>query len=93
MDITRNPTRTVRIGHVTIGGGTALYNGDLGNAPGDNFLGPALNLGVLYRLSPHFHLGSEFTYAKIGARDRLKVSLVGAAVPPRPDARYFRRRG
>ena len=58
--------------HVTIGGGTALYNGDLGNAPGDNFLGPALSLGVLYRLSPHFHLGSEFTYAEIGARDRLK---------------------
>jgi len=58
--------------HVALGGGTALYNGDLGNSPGDNFLGPALSLGVLYRLTPHLHLGSEFSYVKLGARDRLK---------------------
>ena len=57
---------------VTFGGGTALYNGDLGNAPGDNFLGPALSLGVLYRLTPHLHLGSELAYVALGARDRLK---------------------
>ena len=58
--------------HVTLGGGTALYNGDLGNSPADNFLGPALSLGVRYRLTPHLHLGSEFSYVKMGARDRLK---------------------
>jgi len=58
--------------HVTLGGGTALYNGDLGNSPGDNFLGPAVSLGVLYRLTPHLHLGSEFSYVEMGARDRLK---------------------
>ena len=58
--------------HVTLGGGTALYNGDLGNSLGDNFLSPALSLGVLYRLTPHLHLGSEFSYLKLGARDRAK---------------------
>ena len=58
--------------HVTLGGGTALYNGDLGNSPGDNFLGPALSLGVLYRLTPHLHLGSEFSYVELGARDKAK---------------------
>ena len=57
---------------LTLGGGTALYNGDLGSSPGDNFFGPALSLGVLYRLSPHLHLGSEFSYASLGARDQLK---------------------
>ncbi|GAB3875002.1 hypothetical protein GCM10028824_29210 [Hymenobacter segetis] len=58
--------------HVTLGGGTALYNGDLGNSLGDNFLGPALSLGVLYRLTPHLHLGSEFSYVEMGARDKAK---------------------
>ncbi|WP_460555060.1 hypothetical protein [Hymenobacter daeguensis] len=57
---------------LTLGGGTALYNGDLGSSPGDNFFGPALSLGVLYRLTPHLHLGSEFSYVKVGARDKLK---------------------
>ena len=58
--------------HVTLGGGTALYNGDLGNSLGDNFLGPALSLGVLYRLTPHLHLGSEFSYVQLGARDKAR---------------------
>ncbi|MBF9223821.1 hypothetical protein [Hymenobacter ruricola] len=58
--------------HLTLGGGTALYNGDLGNAPGDNFLGPAASLGVLYRLTAHMHIGSEFSYLELGARDKLK---------------------
>ena len=55
--------------HVTLAGGTGLYNGDLGNSPGDNFYGFAGSLGVLYRLTPHLHLGSEFSYVQLGARD------------------------
>ncbi|MDQ2795541.1 MAG: hypothetical protein M3Y12_16250 [Bacteroidota bacterium] len=58
--------------HVTLAGGTGLYNGDLGNSPGDNFYGPAGSLGVLYRLTPHLHLGSEFSYVALGARDNLR---------------------
>lgn len=58
--------------HVTLGGGTGLYNGDLGNSPADNFFGPGLSLGVLYRLSPHLHIGSELTYLELGARDKAK---------------------
>ena len=58
--------------HVTLGGGTAFYDGDLGNSPGDNFLGPAVSLGVLYRLTPHLHLGSELSYFELGARDKLR---------------------
>lgn len=58
--------------HLTLGGGTAFYNGDLGNSPSDDFFGPAISLGVLYRLTPHLHLGSEFSYVKMGARDKAK---------------------
>lgn len=58
--------------HVVLGGGTALYNGDLGNSVGDDFLGPALSLGVLQRLTPHLHVGGEFSYVKMGARDQLQ---------------------
>jgi opacity protein-like surface antigen len=58
--------------HVTLAGGTAFYNGDLGNSPGDNFFGFAGSLGVLYRLTPHLHLGSEFSYFSLGARDKSK---------------------
>ncbi|HEX8505008.1 MAG TPA: hypothetical protein VF630_06545 [Hymenobacter sp.] len=57
---------------LTLGGGTALYNGDLGNSPGNNFFSPAFSLGLRYRLSPHWHIGAEGTYAKLGARDQLK---------------------
>jgi len=55
---------------ITLGGGTTFYNGDLGNNPGDNFLGPAVSLGVLYRLTTHLHIGSEFSYFSMGARDK-----------------------
>lgn len=58
--------------HVTLGGGTAFYNGDLGNRPGDNFLGPAVSVGVRYRLTPHLHLGSDFAYLEMGARDKAR---------------------
>ncbi|GAB3665403.1 hypothetical protein GCM10027594_32980 [Hymenobacter agri] len=58
--------------HLTLAGGTGLYNGDLGNSPGDNFYGPAVSLGVLYRLTPHLHLGSEGSYISLGARDHLR---------------------
>lgn len=56
--------------HLTLGAGTGLYDGDLGNSPGNNFFGPALSLGVLYRLTPHLHVGGEFSYLKLGARDK-----------------------
>jgi hypothetical protein len=56
---------------VVLGGGTAFYNGDLGGV-GENFFGPALSLGVLYRLRPHLLIGGEFSYVEMGALDRLK---------------------
>ena len=58
--------------HITLAGGSALYDGDLGNSPANNFFGIAGSLGVLYRLTPHLHLGSEFSYIPLGARDHLK---------------------
>ncbi len=56
---------------VSAGVGTAFYNGDLGSSLGDDFLGPALNLGVLYGLGPHWRVGSELGYFAMGARDQL----------------------
>ena len=58
--------------HITLAGGTGFYNGDLGSSPGDNFYGLAGSLGVLYRLTPHLHLGSEFSYVPLGARDHIR---------------------
>ena len=57
--------------HITLAGGTGFYDGSLGKSPGDNFFGVAGSLGVLYRLTPHLHLGSEFSYVPLGARDHL----------------------
>ncbi|WP_426059429.1 hypothetical protein [Hymenobacter sp. B1770] len=58
--------------HVTLGLGTALYNGDLGNSPSDNFFGAAASMGVLQRLTTRLHIGSEFSYVKMGARDQAR---------------------
>ncbi|OGX86404.1 hypothetical protein BEN48_13055 [Hymenobacter glacialis] len=58
--------------HLTLAGGTALYDGDLGNSPSNNFFGAAVSVGVLQRLTPHFHIGSELSYAYLGARDQAK---------------------
>ncbi|MDQ2770960.1 MAG: outer membrane beta-barrel protein [Bacteroidota bacterium] len=58
--------------HITLAGGSALYDGDLGNSPANNFFGLAGSLGVLYRLTPHLHLGSELSYVPLGARDQLR---------------------
>ncbi|WP_201985073.1 hypothetical protein [Hymenobacter rubidus] len=58
--------------HVTLGGGTALYNGDLGSSPADNFFGPAISLGVSQRLTTRMHLAGEFSYVEMGARDKAK---------------------
>lgn len=55
---------------LTLAGGTAFYNGDLGGF-GENFLGPAVSVGVLYRLRPHLLIGSEFSYFQLGAKDKL----------------------
>jgi len=55
---------------LTLAGGTAFYNGDLGGF-GENFLGPAVSAGVLYRLRPHLLIGSEFSYFQLGAKDKL----------------------
>ena len=57
---------------VSLAAGTAFYDGDLGNSPADNFYGPAVSAGMLYRLTPHLHVGSELSYFKMGARDKAK---------------------
>ncbi|AWM34228.1 outer membrane beta-barrel protein [Hymenobacter nivis] len=56
---------------VSAGVGTAFYNGDLGNSLSNDFLGPALNLGLLYSLGPHWRIGGELGYFGMGARDYL----------------------
>lgn len=55
---------------VTLAAGTALYDGDLGNSPANNFFGPALSGGVRYRMTPRLHIGGEFSYLEMGARDQ-----------------------
>lgn len=55
---------------VTLGGGVALYTGDLGGLS-QNLPGPSLSLGLLYVLRPHWQLGGEGTVLQLGATDQL----------------------
>ncbi|WP_345109207.1 outer membrane beta-barrel protein [Hymenobacter algoricola] len=54
----------------TVGGGVALYNGDLAENVANNFPGPSVSLGLLYLVRPHLVVGGEFTYFQIGAKDQ-----------------------
>ena len=54
----------------TLGGGVALYNGDLAENLSNNFPGPSISLGALYLVRPHLVVGGEFTYFQVGAKDQ-----------------------
>lgn len=55
---------------LTVGGGVALYTGDLGGIS-QNLPGPSLSLGLLYVLRPHWLIGGEGTLLQLGATDQL----------------------
>ncbi len=55
----------------TLGAGVGYYNGDLTSSLGDQFLGPSLSAGLLYQLHPHWQVGGEISYLKLGAKDYL----------------------
>ncbi|SHI36751.1 Outer membrane protein beta-barrel domain-containing protein [Hymenobacter daecheongensis DSM 21074] len=55
----------------TLGGGVALYNGDLAENLANNLPGPSGSLGLLYMVRPHLVVGGEFTYFQLGAKDQL----------------------
>ncbi|GAB3231729.1 hypothetical protein GCM10027346_18410 [Hymenobacter seoulensis] len=55
----------------TLGGGIGLYSGDLTSSLGDQFIGPSLSAGVLYQLHPHWQVGGEGSYIRLGAKDYL----------------------
>ncbi|WP_165699359.1 porin family protein [Hymenobacter jejuensis] len=54
---------------ITLGGGVGLYNGDLGG-PSYSFPGPAVSLGGLYLIRPQLAVGGEFSYFKLGSKDK-----------------------
>ena len=56
---------------VTLGGGAAIYNGDLASSLSDKFPGLSVSAGLLYRLRPHFQVGAEGGYFRVGSRDQL----------------------
>ncbi|MCA8833203.1 outer membrane protein [Hymenobacter pini] len=55
----------------TLGGGIGYYNGDLTSSLGDQFLGPSFTGGVQYQLHPHWQVGGEASYIRLGAKDYL----------------------
>ncbi|RSK37411.1 outer membrane protein [Hymenobacter metallilatus] len=55
----------------TMGGGVGYYNGDLTSRPGDQFIGPSFTGGLQYQLHPHWQLGGEASYIRLGAKDYL----------------------
>ena len=54
-----------------VGGGLGYYNGDLTGSVGNQFLGPSLSGGLLYQVSPHWQVGGEASYFRLGAKDNL----------------------
>ncbi|MBG8555145.1 hypothetical protein [Hymenobacter guriensis] len=56
---------------LTFGGGISYYNGDLTGSLGENFIGPAISVGAIYKLYPGLQVGGEFTYFQVGAKDQL----------------------
>ncbi len=56
---------------LTLGGGVAIYTGDLANSLADKFPGLSVSGGLLYRLRPHFQVGTEASYFRVGSRDQL----------------------
>jgi hypothetical protein len=57
---------------LTLGVGTAYYSGDLTSSLSENYLHPAVNAGVNYRLGPHFVAAGEVGYFTLAARDHLR---------------------
>ncbi|RSK50830.1 outer membrane protein [Hymenobacter rigui] len=55
----------------TLGGGVGYYNGDLTSSLGDQFIGPSFTGGLQYQLHPHWQLGGEVSYIRLGAKDYL----------------------
>ena len=56
---------------VTLGGGVALYSGDLAKSLADKFPDFSISAGLLYRLRPHFQAGFEGSFFRLGSRDQL----------------------
>lgn len=57
--------------HLTLGAGAGFYSGDLTSGLGEQFVGPSLSAGVLYKVRPHWLVGGEASYIKLGAKDQL----------------------
>ena len=55
----------------TLGGGVGYYNGDLTGSLANQFLGPSLTGGLQYQVHPHWQVGGEVSYIKLGAKDYL----------------------
>ena len=56
---------------VSLGLGTAYYNGDLTSSISQNFLRTGASAGVLYRLGPRFAAAGDLSYIVLSARDHL----------------------
>lgn len=55
----------------TVGGGVGYYNGDLTSSLGDQFIGPSFTGGIQYQTHPHWQVGGEVSYIRLGAKDYL----------------------
>lgn len=55
----------------TLGGGVGYYNGDLTSSLGDQFIGPSFTGGIQYQTHPHWQVGGEVSYVRLGAKDYL----------------------
>lgn len=53
--------------YATLGAGVSYYNGDLTSNPGDNFISPAVTLGLWRRMTPHWVLGGEIGFVQLAA--------------------------
>lgn len=53
--------------YASLGLGVSYYNGDLTSSPGNNFISPAVTLGLWRRMGPHWVLGGELGFVQLAA--------------------------
>lgn len=68
--------------YFTLGTGVSYYNGDLTSSPGNNFISPAVTLGLWRRMNPHWVLGGEIGFVQLAAHGFIVRDYSGKLTEP-----------
>lgn len=68
--------------YASLGLGVSYYNGDLTSSPGDNFISPAVTLGLWRRMGPNWVLGGELGFVQLAAHGFITRDYSGEITVP-----------